>query len=126
MVYLGWVEHPTCALSERRSIRVSYRYVMIRYTNKVKEKHWNMPKHARVIFPQGFDARSADEITAKGWANVVIGMDTGEYYSAYFFDPVRAGQELEYSVQRGDGYFTEQGVLILIPDVTVEAIVKVA
>ena len=31
VVYLGWVEHPSCALSERRSIQVSYRYEDIAY-----------------------------------------------------------------------------------------------
>jgi hypothetical protein len=83
-----------------------------------------MQNPTRILFPQGFDDRAADEMTMKGYANILIELDEGQYYSVWFFDPIRAQQELEQSTQSGHPYFTEQGALVLVSEVTVDAVLN--
>lgn len=75
----------------------------------------------RIIFPEGFDERTAFETPLKGWLNAQVELEDGRRYAVYFSDPVRLQQDLEEAVNDGRPCFAEPG-LIIVPEVTVEII----
>jgi len=80
----------------------------------------NTDNYPRVLFPEGFDERSAFECSMKGWLSAQVESESGERYSIYFSDPVRLQQDLDDQVRRGVPCFAEPG-LIVLPEVTIEA-----
>jgi hypothetical protein len=75
----------------------------------------------RVIFPEGFDERTAFEAPLKGWLKAQVELEDGCRYAVYFSDPARLQQDVDEAVKRERPCFAEPG-LIIVPEVTVEAI----
>lgn len=75
----------------------------------------------RVIFPEGFDERSAFETPLKGWLQAQVKLADGCRYAVYFSDPVRVQQDLDEAVKSESPCFAKPG-LIIVPEVTVKAI----
>src|SRR5688572_29899187 len=79
-----------------------------------------------VIFPEGYDARREYETPMRGYlSDVVVQLEDGSRYQLSFIDPVRLQQDLEAEAQTGATYFAEPN-LIVLPEVTTEAIIKAA
>jgi hypothetical protein len=75
-----------------------------------------------IHFPADFDERAEWEAASKGYlGGVVVELEGGERYPAYFYDPVRLGQDLEADAGCGRPYAAEPG-LIVVPEVTPAAI----
>ena len=71
-----------------------------------------------IYYPEGFDARSEEEMTLKGYlSDVEIGMADGRRFLVNLIDPIRLAQELEGESANGRPYFAEPG-LIVVPEVT--------
>ena len=82
-----------------------------------------MTEYPRLLFGDGHDERSKDEMTDRGYvSNVYVETERGRY-PVYFSDPTRLRQDLESEAQWGRPYFAEPG-LIVVPEVTVEAMTK--
>lgn len=75
----------------------------------------------RVLFPAGFDERTALETSLKGWLGAQVEFDDGCRYAVYFSDPTRLQQDVDEALQHGRPCFAEPG-LIVVPEVTVQAI----
>src|SRR5690242_998434 len=75
----------------------------------------------RVIFPEGFDERAAFEAPLKGWLSAHVELEDGRLYPVYFSDPDRLQQDLADAVSGGTPFFAQPG-LVVLPEVTVEAI----
>ncbi len=77
-----------------------------------------------VLFHEDFDEQAAFEMPSRGYlSHSVVQLADGSRYPVFFIDPVRLGQELEDRREAGQPYFAEVN-LIVLPEVTVEAIQK--
>jgi hypothetical protein len=77
-----------------------------------------------VIFPDGFNSRTEDEMPLKGYlADVVVRFDDAGRYRLSFIDPIRLGQDLADEVEAGHPYLADPG-LVVLPEVTRESICK--
>jgi hypothetical protein len=54
---------------------------------------------SRVIFPAGFDERSAFETPLKGWLKAQVELEDGCRYGVYFSDPIRLQQDVDEAVK---------------------------
>lgn len=78
----------------------------------------------RVVFPEGFDDRSAVEIEMKGCLiGAVVVLEDGSQYPVSFLDPARLRQDLEAETALGHPCLWEAG-LVVLPSVTVESILQ--
>jgi hypothetical protein len=77
--------------------------------------------YPRVIFPEGFDERSAFETPLKGWLKAQVELENGRRYAVYFSDPIRLQHDVDEAVKSERPCFAEPG-LIILPEVTVQAI----
>jgi hypothetical protein len=68
------------------------------------------------------DERGADEMPMKGWVCIRVEAEEGKYYEVDFFDPVRLQQDMESDIENGKPCFAEYGALVVVPEVTVEAV----
>jgi hypothetical protein len=80
-----------------------------------------MTTNLKLILPDGFDERAAQEMGWKGWISVVVEVSDGSRYPVYFSDPVRLQQDLTMEAEQGKPWFAEPG-LVIIPHVTLDAI----
>jgi hypothetical protein len=77
---------------------------------------------ARIIFPEGFDARWEAELPDKGYIeDVVAELACGTRYALSFIDPTRLKQELDIETRSGRPFYAVPN-LVLIPEVTRAAI----
>lgn len=82
----------------------------------------NSEKYPKIIFPDGFDERSEDEMSMRGYlSHTLIELEDGECYPVFFMDPVRLQQELNIDIKTGNPCLAEPG-LIILPSVTMENI----
>ena len=79
-----------------------------------------LSSYPRLLFPQGFDERSAFEMTSKGYVSAQVETADGAQHPVFFYDPVRLQQDLESVTAQGEPCLTEPG-LVILPEVTVEA-----
>ena len=81
-------------------------------------------RKAVVLLPEDFDEQSAFETPFRGYlSHSIVQLVDGTRYPVFFIDPIRLGQELEILAQSGQPFFAEVN-LIVLPEVTVEAIHK--
>jgi hypothetical protein len=79
-------------------------------------------RRAKIIFPQGFDERSREEMPQRGYlSHVLVELEDGSRYPVEFIEPVRLTQELEDYVRLNIPCYAEPG-LIILPEVTMERI----
>jgi hypothetical protein len=77
---------------------------------------------ARIIFPEGFDARWEAELPDKGYIeDVVVELECGTRYALNFIDPTRLKQELDLEVRSGRPFYAIPN-LVVLPEVTRAAI----
>jgi hypothetical protein len=77
---------------------------------------------ARIIFPEGFDARWEAELPDKGYIeDVVVELECGRRYALSFIDPTRLKQELDLEVRSGRPFYAVPN-LVILPEVTRAAI----
>ena len=62
-------------------------------------------------------------MSLKGWVGLHVETEPGVYYEIIFYDPVRLRQTMESAVEgEGTPCFAEYAPLVLLPEVTVEAV----
>jgi hypothetical protein len=82
----------------------------------------NYEKYPKVIFPEGFDERSKDEMSMRGYlSHALIELEDGQCYPIFFMDPIRLQQELDLDIKNGNPCLAEPG-LVILSSVTVENI----
>lgn len=84
----------------------------------------NTQNYPKIIFPKGFNQRTAYEMPFKGHTKAHVEMENGRLYSVFFYDPVRLNQDLIEETENDRPYLAEPG-LIVLPEVTVERIEEV-
>src|SRR5882762_2811115 len=80
-------------------------------------------KVPRLVFPDGFTDRDEWEMERKGFVYAFLECEDGCRYHVMFIDPVRLSQDIEATLQSGQPYYYEFG-LVVVPEVTVAAITK--
>lgn len=80
-------------------------------------------KTPRLVFPDGFTERDEWEMERKGFVYAFLECEDGCRYPVMFIDPVRLAQEVETTLQSGQPYYHEVG-LVVVPEVTIAAITK--
>jgi hypothetical protein len=57
-------------------------------------------RNPRIIFPEGFEDRDAEEMALKGClSNALVELENGEKYAVDFIEPVRLAQELSGNIK---------------------------
>ena len=78
----------------------------------------------RLVFPDGFTDRDEWEMERKGFVYAFLEREDGCRYQVMFIDPVRLSQDIEATLQAGQSYYYEFG-LVVVPEVTIPAITKI-
>lgn len=77
-----------------------------------------------LVFPDGFTDRDELEMERKGFVYAFLVCEDGCQYPVMFIDPVRLAQDIEATLQSGQPYYYENG-LVVVPEVTRIAINKI-
>ena len=79
-------------------------------------------RNPRIIFPEGFEDRDAEEMPLRGClSNALVELENGERYAVDFIEPVRLTQELSSYIKAKIPCYAEPG-LIVVPEVTLSGI----
>jgi hypothetical protein len=81
-------------------------------------------KMPRLVFPDGFTDRDEWEMERKGFVYAFLECEDGCRHQVMFIDPVRLAQDIEATLQSGQPYYYEFG-LVVVPEVTIAAISKI-
>src|SRR5262245_16582999 len=81
-------------------------------------------KTPRLVFPEGFTERDEWEMERKGFVYAFLECEDGCRYQVMFIDPVRLAQDVEATLQSGQAYYYEFG-LVVVPEVTVPALTRI-
>jgi hypothetical protein len=81
-----------------------------------------MPQYPYIVFTPYHDERSKEEMTPRDYvSHVCVVTKADQYYPVFFYDPVCLSQDLEESMKHGLYPFVAEPGLIVIPEVTLEA-----
>ena len=78
--------------------------------------------YPHIIYPSALDERAKYEMSLKGWACVHVEAEQEKYYEVCFYHPVRLWQDFKEAIENGKPCFADYAAVVLIPEVTVEAI----
>ncbi len=77
----------------------------------------------KLIFPEGWNERSEDEMPYRGWAEIKVELLDKTIYELTFYAPIRLSQTIQDDFANGESVFSEVN-LFVIPEVTRENLQK--